>query len=135
MQVTLHFETFFLNMLYTNKYSQNLIFGIYVRRNTGRSSSTDYKMPAYLKGNCNSSTISINIPIPSFVKICSAVLKLLRAYTWTDEAILPALHTDVISPKNKFNIHPVQGTRTPVENPSAQELSMQYACQNGRFYH
>jgi len=33
--------------------------------------------------------IFLNSPVPNFMKSCSAVLKLLRSYTSTDEALLP----------------------------------------------
>jgi len=41
------------------------------------------------------------------MKISSAILKLLRAYSWTDEANLPALHRDANASKSEFNIHPL----------------------------
>jgi len=46
-----------------------------------------------------------------------------------------ALHRDANAPKNKFNTQPDQVKRPPVENPLAKDLSMQNACQNGRFQH
>ena len=39
------------------------------------------------------------------------------------------LQRDANAPKNKFNTHPDQVIRPPVENPLAKDLSMQYACQ------
>jgi len=69
------------------------------------------------------------------MKICSAVLRLLHAYTWTDEAILPALPRDANASKMNSISTQVQVIRPPVENPTTNELSMQYASQNGRFYH
>ena len=50
--------------------------------------------------------IFLNSPVPNLMKICAAALKLLRAYSWTDGAVLPALHRDDNAPKNKFSIHP-----------------------------
>lgn len=44
--------------------------------------------PAYLKENCNGSTVFHKFSSTKF-QICSTAITLLRAYTWTDEAVLP----------------------------------------------
>jgi hypothetical protein len=45
------------------------------------------------------------------------------------------LHMVANAPKNKFNIHPGSSYKATCTKSQAEELSMQYASQNGRFHH